>query len=161
MSNQCEECSTERVFPCLYHCQKMLCLQHLGEHEEKMLVREKLKSLWNSYELLFNPNQIQQQIDALTMKLEHFHQIKNEIQSVFFIDNSTDEIDEKVQCAIETMRRVLEHEIRTKSILCKKKKLRGESTTKEPAVPLYPMGIDSSEAVVYHWDETRLFTFIL
>ena len=117
MTNPCEEtsieCSTERVFPCLYHCQKMLCLQHLAEHEEKILFREKLQSLWNSYATLFNENQVQEQIDALTLKLEHFRQMKDEIENLF------DENEEAFQRAMLTVRRALEHEIRTKSILCK------------------------------------------
>lgn len=102
MSTRCDECSIERVFPCLYHCQKLLCLQHLGEHEDKLRFQENLKTLWNFYENRFNENQIEKQIEFYRNKLKDFRRMKSEIENLI-VENRFASIDE-FQRGIETVR---------------------------------------------------------
>ncbi|CAM4856787.1 unnamed protein product [Rotaria socialis] len=131
LSGQCEddaclkECSSLsiRVFPCLYHCKKMLCIRHLSEHdkctEKQIQSKKQLENLWNSYILIFNEDKAQEKFQNLKMKLETFQKLRKDIQNVLSINNFHDSMENnrKLQIAIETVEKFMEQENQSKSTI--------------------------------------------
>ncbi len=122
MSDRCELCLNDnsiRVFPCLYHCKKMLCIQHLSEHDKyidkQMQDQKQLKNLWKNYNSIFNEDNIQEELQRLKNQLETHLELKEEINSLLSINYFHDSIDnhqrfqtaiQKVQQAIESKQKV-------------------------------------------------------
>ncbi len=136
MSDQCELClnhsneNSIRVFPCLYHCKKMLCIQHLSEHDKyidkQIQYQKQLENLWNNYNLIFNEDKIQEQVNILTSQLENHRKLKQEIKNLLLINHFHDsmENDQKFQTAIQTVQKAIEHENQSKLIIRKKFELK-------------------------------------
>ncbi len=120
LSGHCEDelCLNEsnhksiRVFPCLYHCKKMLCIKHLSEHDQ-------LEYLWKDYSLSFNEEKIQKEFQKLKTKLENYQQLSKEIRHLLLIKNFNDSIEnnQKLQTAIETVKKAIEQEDQLESII--------------------------------------------
>ncbi len=136
MSDQCELClnhsneNSIRVFPCLYHCKKMLCIQHLSEHDKyidtQIQSQKQLENLWNNYNLIFNEDKIQEQVNILTSQLENHRKLKQEIKNLLLINHFHDsmENDQKFQTAIQTIQKAIEHENQSKLIIRKRFELK-------------------------------------
>jgi hypothetical protein len=127
LSGQCEDESclykassiSIRVFPCLYHCKKMLCIKHLSEHDKYIEKQIQLQQLWSDYSLIFNEKEIQQQIQQLKIKLENYQQLNKEIQDLLLIKHLQNSVEnnEKLQMAINTIEKVIEQEKESKAII--------------------------------------------
>ncbi len=131
LSGHCEDelCLNEsnhksiRVFPCLYHCKKMLCIKHLSEHDkyiDKQIQSQKqLEYLWKDYSLSFNEEKIQKEFQKLKTKLENYQQLSKEIRHLLLIKNFNDSIEnnQKLQTAIETVKKAIEQEDQLESII--------------------------------------------
>ncbi len=127
-SGQCELCFNQissRVFPCLYHCKKMLCIQHLSEHdkyiEKQIQCQKQLEFLWKNYSLIFNEEKIENDYQKLKIKLENFRELKQEINHLLLIKHFHDSIDnnQKFQMAIQVVQHAIEQENQSKSIIRK------------------------------------------
>lgn len=101
MSDQCELCSNNRVFPCLYHCKKMLCIEHLSEHERLMNQQNQLRKLWEN----FDEKKIEEEVIRLQNQLENYRKLKDAIENLL----STDDVhrSNEYQQAIEMIERDL------------------------------------------------------
>ncbi|CAF0987258.1 unnamed protein product [Rotaria sordida] len=132
LSGQCEDelCLKEsspisiRVFPCLYHCKKMLCIKHLSEHdkyiEKQIQFQKQLEELWNNYISIFNEDKIQKEFQKLKIKLENYQKLSKDIKNLLLINHFHDSMEnnQKLQMAIETVQKAIEQENRSKSIIC-------------------------------------------
>ncbi|CAF3553593.1 unnamed protein product [Rotaria sordida] len=132
LSGQCEDelCLKEsspisiRVFPCLYHCKKMLCIKHLSEHdkyiEKQIQFQKQLEELWNNYISIFNEDKIQKEFQILKIKLENYQKLSKDIKNLLLINHFHDSMEnnQKLQMAIETVQKAIEQENRSKSIIC-------------------------------------------
>ena len=108
MSGQCELCSNVhsiRVFPCLYHCKKMLCIEHLSEHEQLMEKQCQLGKLWENFQGIFQEKKIEEQLIKLQMKLENYRKLKEDIENFLSGDQSNE-----YQQAIEMIEKAIEEE---------------------------------------------------
>lgn len=98
-SDQCELCSNQsnRVFPCLYHCKKMLCIQHLSEHEKyiekQMEFKKQLENLWKNYLEIFNEENILREFEKLKAKIDYYKELKKQVHNLLFINHFHDSID--------------------------------------------------------------------
>ncbi|CAF1146145.1 unnamed protein product [Adineta steineri] len=116
------------LYPCLYHCKKMLCIQHLSEHDQcirnKIQYQNELKQLWNNYIKIFNEDQIREQLKILHTKLENHQKLNEYVNDLLSTDSllSTNHLDEsiamneKLQEAIEKVQDANEQEIQSKSM---------------------------------------------
>lgn len=121
-SGQCELCSNQsnqisiRVFPCLYHCKKMLCIQHLSEHDkyiEKQIKSQKeLEILWKNYMNIFNEEKLVNQLEELKLKLEYYRELKQEMNNLLLINHFQDSIEnnQKFQKAIQVIQNAIQQE---------------------------------------------------
>lgn len=105
MSDQCELCSNNRVFPCLYHCKKMLCIEHLSEHERLMNQQNQLRKLWENFQENFDEKKIEEEVIRLQNQLENYRKLKDAIENLL----STDDVhrSNEYQQAIEMIERDL------------------------------------------------------
>ena len=119
MSDHCELCLnpiSTRVFPCLYHCKKRLCIQHLMEHEksiEKQINDQKqLEILWKDYSLNFNEKKMFEEFIQLKTKLFNYQKLKEEINQLLGIHHFEDSIDnsQKFEKAIQTIQKAMDEE---------------------------------------------------
>ncbi|CAF0878930.1 unnamed protein product [Rotaria sp. Silwood1] len=129
LSGQCEDelCLKEanpisiRVFPCLYHCKKMLCIKHLSEHdkyiENQIQFQKQLEHLWNNYTSIFNEDKIKKEFQKLKIKLENYQKLSEDINNVLLINHFHDSMEnnQKLQIAIQTVQKAIEQEYRSKS----------------------------------------------
>src|SRR5690349_7441343 len=129
LSDQCEICLNEsnqisiRLFPCLYHCKKMLCIQHLSEHdkyiEKQIQYQKELDILWKNYNLIFNQENILNEFQHLKNKIENYRKLKQDINQLLLINHYQDSIEnnQKFQIAIQTVQKAIEHEKQSKLII--------------------------------------------
>ncbi|CAF2382360.1 unnamed protein product [Rotaria sp. Silwood2] len=129
LSGQCEDelCLKEshpipiRVFPCLYHCKKMLCIKHLSEHdkyiEKQIQFQKQLEHLWNNYISIFNEDKIQKELQKLKIKLEKHQKLSKDINHLLLINHFHDSMEnnQKLEMAIQTVQKAIEQENRSKS----------------------------------------------
>lgn len=121
MSGPCEDpaCSNRsqkvtRVFPCLYHCQKMLCIRHLAQHdryiERQIQSQSELEELWTRYLSIFNEQKLEEQLQKLIQKLDDFRRMKNDIDSILQIRNFHDSTAnaDRLRSAIRAVREAIE-----------------------------------------------------
>lgn len=105
----CQETSA-RLFVCVHHCKKLVCLQHLIEHDQMIEqddgcrenLRNELEQLWTSYSSLVDENKLRLEFEQ---RLNRYQQFIKEISNVFE-KNSTDiekyrSMIEKIQLNIE------------------------------------------------------------
>ncbi|CAF1650794.1 unnamed protein product [Adineta ricciae] len=129
-SGQCEDesCSKQsnkisRVFPCLYHCKKMLCIQHLSEHdkyiEKQLQYQNQLEGLWKTYRVMFNEEKIEEEYLKLKTKLENFRQLGNEIERLLLMKNFHDSMEnnQKLQAAVQIVQKAIAEDNREKVIM--------------------------------------------
>jgi len=128
-SGQCELCLNQpnqisiRVFPCLYHCKKMLCIQHLSEHdkyiEKQIQYQKQLGILWKNYSLVFNEEKVENEYEKLKAKLETYRELKENINSLLLINHFNDSIEnnQKFQMAIQTVQKAIQRENQSKSLI--------------------------------------------
>jgi hypothetical protein len=114
-SNRSSHLST-RVFPCLYHCKKMLCIEHLSEHDKyidkQIEFQKQLEVLWKNYCLLFNYEKIQKEFELLKNKIDNYQQLKEQINGLLsnhHFENSM-ENNQKIQTAIQTVQSAIKQE---------------------------------------------------
>jgi PHP family Zn ribbon phosphoesterase len=90
----------------------MLCIKHLSEHDQ-------LEYLWKDYSLSFNEEKIQKEFQKLKTKLENYQQLSKEIRHLLLIKNFNDSIEnnQKLQTAIETVKKAIEQEDQLESII--------------------------------------------
>ncbi len=123
--SQCEEesClnkSSLRVFPCLYHCKKMLCIQHLSEHdkyiEKQIEFKNQLENLWKHYMNLFDYEKIQKQFQLLKNKMDNYQQLNKDINELLLINQFENSIENnhKFQMAIQTVQNAIQQETQAK-----------------------------------------------
>ncbi|CAF0717628.1 unnamed protein product [Adineta steineri] len=131
LSGQCEDelCLKNqsnhivRVFPCLYHCKKMLCIKHLSEHdkyiEKQIQCQKQLEYVWNNYILLFNEDKIEEEFQKLKNKLEKYRELNESIQNLLLIKNfhNSTENNQKIRMAIEKVQQAIEEEKQLQSIV--------------------------------------------
>ncbi|UJR35230.1 hypothetical protein I4U23_027995 [Adineta vaga] len=130
ISGQCEDQSClnhlkaiSRVFPCLYHCQKMLCIQHLSEHdkyiEKQLQYQNQLEDLWTNYHSLFNEEKVEEEFQKLKIKLDNFRQLNHEIKHLLSLKNFHDSIEnnEKLQIGIQMVQKAIEQENQSESMI--------------------------------------------
>lgn len=111
MSGQCELCSNVhsiRVFPCLYHCKKMLCIEHLSEHEQWMAKQSQLGKLWENFQGIFQEKKVEEQLSKLQMKLENYRKLKEDIEN--FLSSKDFHQSNECQRAIEMIEKAIEEE---------------------------------------------------
>ena len=112
---------SKRVFPCLYHCRKMLCIKHLSEHdkyiENQIQFQKELEYLWKNYSLIFNEEKIRNEFQSLKTKLENYQQLSQEINSLLVINNfqNPTENNQKFQMAIQTVKKAIQQEHQSES----------------------------------------------
>jgi uncharacterized protein with NRDE domain len=108
----------------------MLCIQHLSEHDKyidkQIQYQKQLENLWNNYNLIFNEDKIQEQVNILTSQLENHRKLKQEIKNLLLINHFHDsmENDQKFQTAIQTIQKAIEHENQSKLIIRKRFELK-------------------------------------
>lgn len=108
----------------------MLCIQHLSEHDKyidkQIQYQKQLENLWNNYNLIFNEDKIQEQVNILTSQLENHRKLKQEIKNLLLINHFHDsmENDQKFQTAIQTVQKAIEHENQSKLIIRKRFELK-------------------------------------
>jgi len=110
----CSEASV-RLFACVHHCKKLVCLQHLIEHDQMIEqdddyrenLRSELRQLWTNYSALVDENKIRLEYEY---KLNQYQQFIKEISNVFE-KNSTD-ID-KYRVLIDKLQANIEQEKQT------------------------------------------------
>lgn len=122
LSDRCEVCLGEcnplsaRVFPCLYHCKRMLCIKHLSEHDKyidkQIQLQKQLENLWNNYISIFNEDKIQEEFHKLKTKLDYHQRLKKYIERLLVINQFPDSLenDDKFQTAIDTIQTAIEQE---------------------------------------------------
>jgi hypothetical protein len=111
-----------RLFDCVHHCMKMVCLQHLIEHDRLIennkrqleIVQNELKRFYLIYSSLIDENKIRLEYER---KLDDYKKLVNEINSL--LENNSNDI-EQVQLFIEKL----------KKIINEKQKQLGESLSK-------------------------------
>ena len=85
-------CSGKRLFPCLYHCKKMLCIRHLSEHEqtseERIEIQEALRQCWNIYSSNFNEFEVIRQIENQKKKLREYQSLKTFVTHLLSMSHS-------------------------------------------------------------------------
>jgi len=108
----------------------MLCIQHLSEHDKyidkQIQYQKQLENLWKNYNLIFNEDKIQEQVNILTSQLENHRKLKQEIKNLLLINHFHDsmENDQKFQIAIQTVQKAIEHENQSKFIIRKRFELK-------------------------------------
>lgn len=125
MSEKCELCVNQvsnRVFPCLYHCKKMLCIQHLSEHEksvEKQLdYHNQLDGLWKDYSLRVNEKNLFEQFLKLKTKLFNFQKLKEETKELLAITHLQDSMEnvQRFEKVIERVQQAMDEENTSKML---------------------------------------------
>jgi hypothetical protein len=88
---QCSEpsCSglSVRLFDCVHHCMKSVCLQHLIEHDRSVEhngFRTELQQLWTTYSLLVNETKLQCEFEQ---KLKKHQQLIRDLTNLFQYDS--------------------------------------------------------------------------
>ncbi len=128
MSDQCELCLNQisiRVFPCLYHCKKMLCIQHLSEHDKyidkQIQFQKELEILWKNYNFIFNEDKIRNEYEKLRIKLENYQNLKDNINNLLSINHFQDSIEnnQKFQMTIQLIQKAIEQENQSNLIMSK------------------------------------------
>src|SRR5579871_54322 len=80
-----------RLFECTHHCMKLVCLQHLIEHdrliEQQYLdnSRKELKQLWTIYSSLVDETKIHNEFEQ---KLKRHQQLVQDVTNLFENDSS-------------------------------------------------------------------------
>jgi hypothetical protein len=101
-----------RLFDCVHHCMKMVCLQHLIEHDRLIEhnkqqldnVHIELKQLWATYSLLVNETKLQFEFEQ---KLDKHQQLIRDITNLFEKDSVT---NEQYRITLEKLQRIIEQE---------------------------------------------------
>ena len=114
MSGQCELCVNGisiRVFPCLYHCKKMLCIEHLAEHdqliEKQIQLQKQLENLWTNFRGV-----CEEQIRKLQMKIDSYRKLKEQTENLLLIKHFHHSIEhqENFQRAIQMIENAIDEE---------------------------------------------------
>jgi len=119
--SSCNETAV-RLFDCVHHCMKMVCLQHLIEHDRLIennkrqleIVQNELKHFYLIYSSLIDENKIRLEYEQ---KLDDYKKLVNEIN--FLLENNSNNI-EQIRLFIEKL----------KKIINEKQKQLGESLSK-------------------------------
>lgn len=113
---QCSEplCSENsvRLFDCVHHCMKQVCLQHLIEHDRLIKyndddlnnLRTELKQLWTTYSLLVDETKLRIEFEQ---KLKKHQQLIRDTSSLF--ENNSNNI-EHYQFMMEKLKQHIEQE---------------------------------------------------
>jgi septal ring factor EnvC (AmiA/AmiB activator) len=117
----CNETSV-RLFDCAHHCMKMVCLQHLIDHDrlfernKRQLenIQQELKRLYSIYSSLIDENKIRSEYEQ---QLDNYQKLVNQVNSVLET-NSSD---------IEQVRSIND---KLKKMINEKQKQSGESLSK-------------------------------
>ncbi|CAF1158720.1 unnamed protein product [Rotaria sordida] len=129
LSGQCEHelCSKQshskpiRLYQCSYHCRKMLCIEHLCEHEQyiekHMHHRNQLEELFNNYSVIFDEDECLKEIKRLQKKLEEYQRLCGVTKNLLSIhsSHSSMENNEKFQKVIEAVKQAIKQENQSKS----------------------------------------------
>ncbi|CAF4186287.1 unnamed protein product [Rotaria sordida] len=129
LSGQCEHelCSKQshskpiRLYQCSYHCRKMLCIEHLCEHEQyiekHMHHRNQLEELFNNYSVIFDEDECLKEIQRLQKKLEEYQRLCGVTKNLLSIhsSHSSMENNEKFQKVIEAVKQAIKQENQSKS----------------------------------------------
>ncbi|CAF1148377.1 unnamed protein product [Rotaria sordida] len=129
LSGQCEHelCSKQshskpiRLYQCSYHCRKMLCIEHLYEHEQyiekHMHHRNQLEELFNNYSVIFDEDECLKEIKRLQKKLEEYQRLCGVTKNLLSIhsSHSSMENNEKFQKVIEAVKQAIKQENQSKS----------------------------------------------
>lgn len=111
-----------RLFDCVHHCMKMVCLQHLIEHDrliennkkELEIVQNELKRLYLMYSSLIDENKIRFEYER---KLDDYKRLVNEINSL--LGNNSNDI-EQVRVFIDKFKKIIyEKQKQTGEVLSK------------------------------------------
>jgi DNA anti-recombination protein RmuC len=86
-----------RLFDCAHHCMKMVCLQHLIEHDRSFeqtkrqieTVQIELKRLYSIYSTLIDENKIRYEYEQ---KLNDYKKLANEVNSL--LENNSNNIEQ-------------------------------------------------------------------
>jgi hypothetical protein len=124
----CNE-TAARLFDCIHHCMKMVCLQHLIEHDrliennkrELEIVQNEVKRLYLIYSSLVDENKIRSEYER---KLDDYKRLVNEMNSL--LENNSNDI-EQVRLFIEKF----------KKIINEKQKQSGEYLSKKIKFPFF------------------------
>jgi hypothetical protein len=111
-----------RLFDCVHHCMKMVCLQHLIEHDRLIennkrqldIVQNEVKRLYLIYSSLIDENKIRLEYER---KLDEYKRLSNEMNSL--LENHTNDI-EQIRLFTDKLKKII-HE---------KQKQFGESLSK-------------------------------
>jgi len=101
----------------------MLCIKHLSEHDKyidkQIQCQKQLEYLWKDYSLIFNEEKIQKEFQKLKTKLENYQQLSKEIRNLLLIKNFNESIEnnQKLQTAIETVKKAIEQENQLESMI--------------------------------------------
>jgi hypothetical protein len=113
---QCSEplCSemAVRLFDCTHHCMKLVCLQHLIEHDQLIEysqdyldnLRTELKQLWTTYSLLVDETKLRFEFEY---KLKKYQQLIRDLSNLF--ENNSIDI-EHYRFMMEKLKQTIEQE---------------------------------------------------
>jgi len=98
-----------RLFDCVHHCMKMVCLQHLIEHDRLIennkrqleIVQNELKRLYLIYSSLIDENKIRLDYER---KLDDYKRLSNEMNTL--LENHTNDI-EQIRLFIEKLKKII------------------------------------------------------
>jgi len=116
---QCSEpsCSgfSVRLFDCVHHCMKSVCLQHLIERDRSVEhngFRTELQQLWTTYSLLVNETKLQCEFEQ---KLKKHQQLIRDLTNLFQYDSVNIEAHrlmlEKLKQYIEQEKQLNQHSL--------------------------------------------------
>ena len=119
----CNEASV-RLFDCIHHCKKMICLQHLIEHDRIVennkrqleTIQLELKHIYSIYLSLVDENKIR---DEYEQKLNDYKRLVDEVNCL--LENNSNDI-ERFQLTIEKLKRTI-NEKQKSSEGCPSKKI--------------------------------------
>lgn len=113
------------LFQCTHHCNKMLCIKHLDEHEscskDRKKKREQLNNLWNEYETIFDENRKQIKAENLRRALYSHEQLRGTVNRTLSMDecHASIEENETLDMLIEIVLQQLHKENRSSSFSSK------------------------------------------
>jgi hypothetical protein len=99
-----------RLFDCVHHCMKMVCLQHLIDHDrlidhnkrESEHLQNELKRLYSIYSSIIDENKIRLEYEQ---KLDEYKQLVNDVNNLF--ENNSNNI-EQIRLMNEKLRKMID-----------------------------------------------------
>ncbi|CAF3800521.1 unnamed protein product [Rotaria sp. Silwood1] len=107
---------SKRLYLCSHHCCKLVCRDHLTEHDEYVEKRpqyqNKLKALWSDYMVKFNEDLIREQIQILQITLKNQQNLKKYIENLLTINHFHDSMknNQEFEIAIAKVQKAIQQE---------------------------------------------------